>query len=110
MIANTLARYFAGRFLLATLSVFVGIFLLVVFVDYIELMRRTASIATASALFVAQTSLFRVPQLLERLMPFCVLVGAMSCYLTLSRRLELVVARAAGISAWQFMTQGRIQA
>ncbi|MBR1220492.1 LPS export ABC transporter permease LptG [Bradyrhizobium sp. U87765 SZCCT0131] len=110
MIANTLARYFAGRFLLATLSVFVGIFLLVVFVDYIELMRRTASIATASALFVAQTSLFRVPQLLERLMPFCVLVGAMSCYLTLSRRLELVVARAAGISAWQFMTPAILSA
>jgi len=52
MIANSLARYFAGRFLLATIAVFVGIFLLVVFVDYIELMRRTANIACASALFV----------------------------------------------------------
>jgi lipopolysaccharide export system permease protein len=30
-------------------------------------------------------------------------VGAMSCYLTLSRRLELVIARSAGISAWQFV-------
>jgi lipopolysaccharide export system permease protein len=28
----------------------------------------------------------------------------MFCYLNLSRRLELVVARAAGISAWQFLT------
>jgi len=27
----------------------------------------------------------------------------MSCYLTLSRRHELVVARAAGVSAWQFV-------
>jgi lipopolysaccharide export system permease protein len=27
----------------------------------------------------------------------------MSCYLSLSRRLELVIARAAGISAWQFI-------
>jgi lipopolysaccharide export system permease protein len=41
--------------------------------------------------------------LLERLMPFCILIGAMTCYLALSRRLELVVARAAGVSAWQFM-------
>src|SRR5260370_18072090 len=39
----------------------------------------------------------------ERVMPFAVLVGAMFCYLNLSRRLELVVARAAGISAWQFI-------
>ena len=36
-------------------------------------------------------------------MPFTVLVGAMVCYLNLSRRLELVVARSAGVSAWQFM-------
>ena len=36
-------------------------------------------------------------------MPFSVLVGAMSCYLNLSRRLELVIARAAGVSAWQFI-------
>src|SRR3978361_484851 len=36
-------------------------------------------------------------------MPFCVLIGAMTCYLALSRRMELVVARSAGISAWQFI-------
>ena len=44
-----------------------------------------------------------MPQLLEKMMPFCVLIGAMTCYLALSRRLELVVARAAGVSAWQFI-------
>jgi len=33
-----------------------------------------------------------------------VLIGAMSCYLNLSRRLELVIARSAGLSAWQFVT------
>jgi lipopolysaccharide export system permease protein len=54
-------------------------------------------------LLVAEVSAFRVPQLSERIMPFAVLVGAMSCYLSLSRRHELVVARAAGISAWQFI-------
>ena len=47
--------------------------------------------------------MFRVPQLLEKMMPFCVLIGTMTCYLALSRRLELVVARAAGVSAWQFI-------
>jgi lipopolysaccharide export system permease protein len=37
------------------------------------------------------------------MMPFCILIGAMTCYLALSRRLELVVTRAAGVSAWQFI-------
>ena len=36
-------------------------------------------------------------------MPFCMLIAAMTCFLDLSRRLELVVARAAGMSAWQFI-------
>jgi lipopolysaccharide export system permease protein len=58
----------------------------------------------------AEISAFRVPQLSERILPFAVLVGAMSCYLTLSRRLELVVARAAGVSAWQFVAPAMVAA
>jgi lipopolysaccharide export system permease protein len=59
---------------------------------------------------VAKTSFYRVPQVTERIMPFCVLIGGMSCYLNLSRRLELVVARAAGMSAWQFISPALIVA
>ncbi|HEY8336438.1 MAG TPA: LPS export ABC transporter permease LptG [Tardiphaga sp.] len=104
MVTNTLGRYFAGRFLTAAVGVFASIFMLLVLVDYIEMVRRTSGLPTASALMVAETSLFRVPQLLEKMMPFCILIGAMTCYLALSRRLELVVARAAGVSAWQFIS------
>jgi lipopolysaccharide export system permease protein len=39
-----------------------------------------------------------------------VLIGAMFCYLNLSRRLELVVARAAGMSAWQFISPALVVA
>lgn len=103
MMTNTLGRYFAGRFLVSAVGVFASIFVLLVLVDYIEMVRKTSGLIGASAITVAQTSLYRVPQLLEKLMPFCVLIGAMTCYLALSRRLELVVARAAGVSAWQFI-------
>jgi lipopolysaccharide export system permease protein len=104
MVTNTLGRYFAGRFVISALGVFASIFLLLVLVDYIEMVRKTSGLVGVSALMVAETSLFRVPQLLEKMMPFCVLIGAMTCYLALSRRLELVVARAAGVSAWQFIS------
>ena len=103
MVTNTLGRYFAGRFVVAALGVFAAIFVLLVLVDYIEMVRKTSGLVDASAITVAETSLFRVPQLLEKMMPFCILIGAMTCYLALSRRLELVVARAAGVSAWQFI-------
>jgi lipopolysaccharide export system permease protein len=108
--AGTLARYFGMRFLGAVLLVFAGIFCLIALLDYIELMRRAADIPHVSALLVAKTSLYRVPQVTERIMPFCVLIGAMSCYLNLSRRLELVIARAAGMSAWQFISPALVVA
>ena len=100
---GTLARYFGLRFLTAVLLVFAGIFALVTLVDYIELMRRAGDIPNVSPVLVAKTSFYRVPQVVERILPFCILIGAMSCYLNLSRRLELVVARSAGLSAWQFV-------
>lgn len=103
MISGTLSRYFAARFFGAAISVFFGVFVLVVLVDYVEMTRRAADLANASPLLVAKISLYRVPQVTERILPFAVLVGAMACYLNLSRRLELVVARSAGISAWQFI-------
>src|ERR1700724_2039206 len=103
MVSNTLGRYFAGRFVVSAVGVFVAIFVLLGLVDYIEMVRKTSGLADVSAIAVAETSLFRVPQLLEKMMPFCILIGAMTCYLALSRRLELVVARAAGISAWRFI-------
>jgi lipopolysaccharide export system permease protein len=103
MIAGTLSRYFGLRFLSAVLAVFAGTLVLTAMIDFLELMRRTGDIKDVSGLMVAKISFFRVPFITERVLPFAVLVGAMFCYLNLSRRLELVVARAAGISAWQFI-------
>jgi lipopolysaccharide export system permease protein len=79
-------------------------------IDYVELMRRGADWPNATAWLLAKISMYRVPQLTERILPFTVLVGAMSCYLTLSRRHELVVARAAGVSAWQFVAPAIVAA
>lgn len=98
----TLGRYFGMRFLVTVLAVFGGVIFLVALLDSVELMRRTANNENATAFAVLKLSFFRVPIIAERIMPFCALIGAMSCYLGLSRRNELVVARAAGVSAWEF--------
>src|SRR5882672_5353852 len=110
MMFSTLGRYFGMRFLGTVIAVFAGVITLVVLIDYIEMMRRHSDLANVSALLIAKTSLFRVPQATERILPFCILIGAMSCYLNLSRRLELVVARAAGMSAWQFVAPALVVA
>jgi lipopolysaccharide export system permease protein len=103
VVAGTLSRYFGMRFLTSVVGSFIGVVVLAAMIDYVELMRRGADWPNATPWLLAKISMYRVPQLTERIMPFSVLVGAMSCYLNLSRRLELVIARAAGVSAWQFV-------
>ncbi len=103
MVTGRLYRYFALRFLTSVLTIFIGVVAIASMIDYVELMRRGADWPKATAWLLAKISMLRVPQLTERIMPFSLLVGAMSCYVGLSRRLELVIARAAGVSAWQFL-------
>jgi lipopolysaccharide export system permease protein len=103
MMPGTLARYFGLRFFNVIVGTFLSLFALILMVDFIELLRRHSDVQNFSALVVAQISLYRIPHITERIIPFTVLVGAMVCYVNLSRRLELVVARAAGVSAWQFV-------
>src|SRR4029079_10831988 len=104
IIGGTISRYFGLRFVIASVAIFAGILALMSVIDYVDLMRRTTDITNVAPALVGKMALFRVLQLGERLMPFCVLIGAMFSYLNFSRRNELVVARAAGVSAWQFIS------
>jgi lipopolysaccharide export system permease protein len=103
MSSKTLSRYFAWRFFVAATAVFLGVYALVALVDYIEVMRHAGDAPNAPAYELLLMSAYRVPQTMERLMPFSVLVGAMTCFFGLSRRMELVVARGAGMSVWQII-------
>ncbi|HEY8381073.1 MAG TPA: LPS export ABC transporter permease LptG [Microvirga sp.] len=106
LIGATLGRYFSGRFAKSILMVFGTVFALVYTIDFVELMRRAGDAEGASATLMAQLALYRTPAVAEQVLPFAVLFGSMAALLQLSRKLELVVARAAGISAWQFLQPG----
>src|SRR5215471_8521069 len=110
MSSMTLSRYFAWRFFVAVAGAFAGVFVLVAFVDYIDAMRRASDVPDAPASELMLMSLYRVPQTMERLLPFSVLVGAMTCFFSLSRRMELVVARGAGMSVWQIIAPAMLVA
>lgn len=99
-----LGRYFTARVAVMIVVVFLTTFGMVFIIDLVEMLRRTADIPGTSAGLVAYLSMMRVPSASEQLMPFCVLSGAMAAFLDLSRKLELLVARAAGVSAWGFLT------
>ncbi|TCT05090.1 LPS export ABC transporter permease LptG [Aquabacter spiritensis] len=102
MIGRLLGFYFARRFLSAVLMIFFSCVALIMLVDFLEMARRTADRDAVTTGMVALLTLYRAPAFTEQLLPFAVLFGAIASFVTLSRRLELVVARAVGLSAWQF--------
>ncbi len=99
----TLALYLGRRYLAFALPLFGMIFFLIYAVDLIELFRRGADSSKASAGALALLALLRTPFIAEETLPFVALFAAMALFLVLSRRLELVSARSAGVSAWQFI-------
>lgn len=102
ILGRTLTLYFSGKFLKAILGLFLLAAVLIYLFDVLELVRRAGDREGFSVLRVALISLLRVPLLLEQVIPFAVLFGSIAGFVTLSRALELVVTRAAGISVWQF--------
>jgi lipopolysaccharide export system permease protein len=103
LLFTTFGRYLTLRFLRAILSVFGTFFFLILTLDFVELMRRAGDSAAATTPSIIQLALYRAPSVAEQIFPFAVLFGGMFALLTLSRKLELVVARSVGISAWQFL-------
>lgn len=103
MIGATLGRYLSWRFLSTIMLVFLTICGMVYVVDFVELLRRAANRPGVTASFIALLSFLRTPAVAEQVLPFCVLFGTMTAFIDLTRRLELIVARAAGVSVWQFL-------
>lgn len=100
---STLFLYFMRRYAIMTLQIFVGLTLLAYIIDLTELTRQlgnTASFAFTDGLLM---SALRVPRIIQTAIPFIILIAAMTALMTFNRRYELVIARSAGVSAWQFL-------
>ena len=76
---------------------------LVAMFDFIELLRRSIAKPDATFGLVGEIAALRLPYIAMQVLPFAVLLGGMLCFWRLTRSSELVVARAAGVSAWEFL-------
>ena len=103
MIGLTLGRYLSWRFLETILAVFAAISGLSFLIDFVEMLRRAGDVPNAGTALVALLSFLRVPSVSEQILPFAVLFGTMAAFVNLTRKLELVVARASGVSVWGFL-------
>lgn len=99
---STLNSYFFRRYIVSFFSTLVMVFSLVYLIDMIEVSRR-GRFTEISFSTIAVISALRVPALIEQAFPFIILFASIFTLLSFNRKLELVVARAAGISVWQIL-------
>nr|WP_294519199.1 LPS export ABC transporter permease LptG [uncultured Rhodopila sp.] len=102
--AITLSLYIVRQFAASVLGMLLALSGLVAMFDFIELLRRSASHPEVSFGLVSQIAALRLPYVSMQIMPFAVLLGGILCFWRLTRSSELIVARASGVSAWEFLT------
>ncbi|HZH28525.1 MAG TPA: LptF/LptG family permease [Azospirillaceae bacterium] len=102
MNAATLSRYLFRQYMLLFLATLMGLFALVMLLDGVELLRRAANRDVPVGVVMVMTVL-KLPEIGFQMFPFAVLFSAMFLFWKMTRSRELIVVRAFGISAWQFL-------
>jgi lipopolysaccharide export system permease protein len=99
-LAATSARASSAASPIALVAVLAAILL----IDMVEQMRTVGTRTEMTLLEALRLTLLKTPMLVEQTLPFVVLAGTMMAIIGLNRSSELVAMRAAGVSAWRFLT------
>jgi lipopolysaccharide export system permease protein len=103
MIAGTLSRYIARRMATSALLVIATIAVIALLGNYIETLQSYGDEESFNGFIALKLALMRIPFMIDQILPFAFLFAAILALVGLSRRQELVVARATGISVWRFL-------
>ncbi len=98
----TLYRYLAVQFLASVGVALASVVFLSFSIDLVDLFDRTVGRHVPAGAIVGM-SLFQLPDLSLKLLPFAVLIGGAFSFVRLSRSQELLAIRAAGVSAWNIL-------
>jgi len=96
-------RYVLARTLGGVGSALAVISAVILLIQFVDLSRTIGVRADVSAADIFGLTLLKSPAVIELLLPFVFLFGAMSAFVGMNRRSELVAMRAAGVSAWRFI-------
>ena len=104
MIGWTLARYFFARYLATVAWLVVGVASLVFIVTFTQVNDRFSGLPDYTVSTGLKVAALQAPMILQQTLPFVGLFASMALLVQLNRKYELVIARSAGLSAWQFLT------
>ncbi len=102
-LSPTLSIYFGRQFIYGVGLVILVFIATILIFDLVELLRRGAAKEHATIGVLTQMAFLKLPFMAQKAIPFAVLIGGMLSFARLTRYHELVVARAAGVSVWQFL-------
>jgi lipopolysaccharide export system permease protein len=104
MIQNgTLNRYFGRQYFLWFALFLTSLSGIIFLFEVAELMRRAADDPDTTFGTILKMGIYKLPETVEHILPFVVLFAGMFTFWRLTRSQELIIARASGISAWQFL-------
>ena len=98
-----ISKYMAKNFIFTFAVVLLILFGITYLFDSIEQLRRVSSKSNADFWVALEMSALKLPTLAHVLLPFVVLIASLFVFLRLTKSSELVIIRAAGVSAWQFI-------
>jgi lipopolysaccharide export system permease protein len=101
---SRLGRYLLIRAFIGVMIALFAVLACILLIDFVEQMRDVGSRVELSVFEAVRLTLLKTPMLVEQTLPFVVLAGAMMSIIGLNRSSELVALRAAGVSAWRFLT------
>jgi len=110
LLAKTFSAYVARQFFAWFCGVFLGMVFITFLLDYVELIRRGGTKLQATLWLLLEMAALKLPHTAQEVLPFAILFGTMLAFWRLTRNNELVVARAAGVSVWQFLTPALVVA
>ncbi|MBN65981.1 MAG: LPS export ABC transporter permease LptG [Rickettsiales bacterium] len=98
--------FYIGRQCLVAIAVAMLIVLSIIgLIELVELLRRASHKENeVPFIIVLEMAFLKMPHTAEKVLPFAVLIGSMVALTRLTKSSELVVARASGVSVWQFLT------
>jgi lipopolysaccharide export system permease protein len=102
-LSTTLSLYLARHYFSSVVFVFGTLAALIFIFDVIEHLRRASGRDDAGFLIVLTMAFFNLPVLTQKMLPIAALFGALLSFSRLTRSNELIVARASGVSVWQFL-------
>ena len=100
---SILGRYVSKQIVVAFLLSLIAISGIIMMFDSIEALRRISGRDDTGMSYVVKYAITKLPETLDKILPFVMMVAAMMTFWRLSKNNEYVIIRSSGVSAWHFL-------